>query len=301
MERRSFLAWVSNFISKHNHKVYFSLFYAVIRRVNKEVSHWRNRINEIGERRILKKRTFVPQIMTCCFTFFFRNKLCNTLLKNHFSLERCWITFRMVILRNKNKIAAVNIDRHEGCPGNNLLREIIVLKLNEEYITQVSKEIEGRVVTRVAPKFNRTESRIQGPFSKLDEFRLNSQIRLESAIALVNSPDVDRQNQKQNEDPSQNDPHPEVGTTVNRSPHAVNSDFISFSYGDRSPEKIPFCTFREMIKQVKEIAFLSAAAIPQWKQPWRLKKKTNFVTFCSFLKKILVIRHLFLVNNNFCA
>ena len=48
---------------------------------------------------------------------------------------------------------------------------------NEEYITQVSEEIEGRVTKILSQEFSRTESRILGSLSKLDEFLLNPQIR----------------------------------------------------------------------------------------------------------------------------
>ena len=47
----------------------------------------------------------------------------------------------------------------------------------EEYITQVSEEIEERVTKKLFQEFSRTESRILGALSKIDEFLLNPQVR----------------------------------------------------------------------------------------------------------------------------
>ena len=45
--------------------------------------------------------------------------------------------------------------------------------MTEDYITQVSEEIEGRVTKKLSQELSRTESRIFGVLSKLDEFLLN--------------------------------------------------------------------------------------------------------------------------------
>ena len=47
----------------------------------------------------------------------------------------------------------------------------------EEYFIQSSEEIEARVAKNSSQLMNRTDSRILGAFSKLDEFFLNSQAR----------------------------------------------------------------------------------------------------------------------------
>ena len=47
----------------------------------------------------------------------------------------------------------------------------------QEYISQVSEEIEGRITKKLSKEFSRTESRILGALSKLDEFLLNPQVR----------------------------------------------------------------------------------------------------------------------------
>ena len=49
--------------------------------------------------------------------------------------------------------------------------------ITEEYITQLSEEIEGRVTKKLSQEFIRTKFRIFGAQSKLDEFLLNPQER----------------------------------------------------------------------------------------------------------------------------
>ena len=86
----------------------------------------------------------------------------------------------MATLRNKRKLAAVTRETQEENPRNGQSRNTSVPRINEEYITQVSDEIEGRVTKKLSQEFNRTESRILATLSKLDEFLLNQQIRTHS-------------------------------------------------------------------------------------------------------------------------
>ena len=82
----------------------------------------------------------------------------------------------MAILRNKRKLAAVTRETQEEHPRNGQSRNTPVPRFNEEYITQVSEEIESRVTKKLSQEFSRTECRILGALSKLDEFLLNQQI-----------------------------------------------------------------------------------------------------------------------------
>ena len=50
-------------------------------------------------------------------------------------------------------------------------------ELTQDYISQVSEEIEGIYTKKLSKEFNGTESRILGALSKLDEFLLNPQVR----------------------------------------------------------------------------------------------------------------------------
>ena len=86
----------------------------------------------------------------------------------------------MATLRNKEKLAAVKRETKEEHPRNGQLRNTSVPGINQEYITQVFEEIEGRFTEKLSQQFSRTESRILSALSKLDEFLLNHQIRTRS-------------------------------------------------------------------------------------------------------------------------
>ena len=60
---------------------------------------------------------------------------------------------------------------------------IIVRGVTEEYITQFSEEIEGRVTKKQSLEFSGTESHILGALSKLDNFFWNPQLRALSGTA----------------------------------------------------------------------------------------------------------------------
>ena len=86
----------------------------------------------------------------------------------------------MATLRNKRKLAAVTRETQEENPRNGQSQNPSVPRINEEYITQVSEQIESRVTKKLSQEFSRTESRILGALSKLDEFLLNQQITTHS-------------------------------------------------------------------------------------------------------------------------
>ena len=86
----------------------------------------------------------------------------------------------MATLRTKRKLAAVTRGTQEEHPRNGQSRNTSVPRINEEYIIQVSEEIEGTVTEKLSQEYSRTESRILGALSKLDEFLLNQQIRTHS-------------------------------------------------------------------------------------------------------------------------
>ena len=117
----------------------------------------------------------------------------------------------MATLRNKRKLAAVTRETQEENPRNGQSRNTSVPRINEEYITQVPEEIEGRVSKKLSQEFSRTESRILGALSKLDEFLLNQQIQTHSETVPGTFRNTKVENQGTNEDDSQSDPHPEAG------------------------------------------------------------------------------------------
>ena len=113
----------------------------------------------------------------------------------------------MATLRNKRKLAAVTRETQEENPRNGQSRNTSVPRINEEYITQVSEQIEGRVTKKLSQEFNQTESRILGALSKLDEFLLNQQITTHSGTVPGTFRNTNVENRGTNEDDSQSDPH----------------------------------------------------------------------------------------------
>ena len=129
----------------------------------------------------------------------------------------------MARLRNKRKLAAVTRKTQEEHPRNGQSRNTPVPRINEEYVTQASEEIEGRVTKRLSQEFSRTESRILGALSKIDEFLLSPQIRTHSGTVTGTFRNTNVENQEPNEDRSQDDPYPEVGPSVCQSRHSIDS------------------------------------------------------------------------------
>ena len=118
-------------------------------------------------------------------------------------------------------------EKQEEHPRNGQSRNTSVPRINEEYISQVSEEIEGRVTKNLSSEFSRTELRILGALCELDEFLLNPQVRTHSGSVPGKFQNRNVENQKTNEGDSQSYPHPETGifcnqTTQNFGPEVGN-------------------------------------------------------------------------------
>ena len=142
----------------------------------------------------------------------------------------------MAALRNKRKLAAVTRETQGEHPRNGQSRNTSVPRINEEYMTQVSEEIENRVTRKLSQEFSRTESRILGALSKLDEFLLNPQIRTHSETVPGTFQNTNVENQGTNEDDSQSDPHPEAG--IFRSQTTQNSGPEETFFKERNQENL---------------------------------------------------------------
>ena len=115
----------------------------------------------------------------------------------------------MATLRNKRKLAAVSRETPESTRSGRA-PNVLDPELTQEYISQVSEEIEGRVTKKLSKEFSKTESWILGALSKLDEFLLNPQVRTCSVVAPGTSRSNNLENQGTNEDRPSDDPGPEV-------------------------------------------------------------------------------------------
>ena len=113
----------------------------------------------------------------------------------------------MATLRKKRKLAAVSRETPEST-RNGRAPNVLDPELTQDYISQVSEEIEGRVTKKLSKEFSRTESRILGALSKLDEFLLNPQVRTCSVVAPGTSRSSNLVNQGTNEDRPSDDPGP---------------------------------------------------------------------------------------------
>ena len=112
--------------------------------------------------------------------------------------------------RNKKKLAALNKENCEEHPRSNLAQNSSAPRSQENYITQVSEEIEGRVTKTLSKEFSRTENRIQGALARLDDFLMNPLLQGRSGTTPEPSRSASSTDQGTNEDDSQNDPHPEA-------------------------------------------------------------------------------------------
>ena len=72
--------------------------------------------------------------------------------------------------RNKRKLAALNNENCEEHSRRNLAQNSNIPRSQEDYITQVSDEIEGRVTKSLSKEFSRTENRILSALAYLDDF-----------------------------------------------------------------------------------------------------------------------------------
>ena len=112
--------------------------------------------------------------------------------------------------RNKRKLAVLNKENCGEHPRSNLAQNSSAPRSQEDYITQVSEEIEGRVTKRLSKEFSRTENRILGALEWLDDFLMNPLLPGGSGTTPEPTRNASGINQGTNEDDSQNDPHPEA-------------------------------------------------------------------------------------------
>ena len=115
----------------------------------------------------------------------------------------------MATLRNKKKLAAVSRETPEGSRSSRA-QNVLDSELTQDYISQVSEEIEGRVTKKLSKEFSK-ESRILGALSKLDEFLLNPQVRTCSVAVPGTSRNANLEIRETTWDRSLDNPYPEVG------------------------------------------------------------------------------------------
>ena len=130
----------------------------------------------------------------------------------------------MATLRNKRKLAALNKENYEERPRRNLAQNSNVSRSQEDYITQISDEIEGRVTKTLSQEFSRTENRILDALASLDDFLMNPLIQGYSGTTPETSRNAFSVKQGTNEDNSQSDPHPEAGLFHNQTTRSYDPE-----------------------------------------------------------------------------
>ena len=114
-------------------------------------------------------------------------------------------------LGNRRKLPARNKQYFEEHPRYKLAQNSNVPRSKEDYITQVSEEIEGRIKKKLSQESSRTENRILGAVSHLDDFLMNSPIQGQSGTTPETSRNTYGAHQGTKEDDSQSDPDPKAG------------------------------------------------------------------------------------------
>ena len=162
----------------------------------------------------------------------------------------------MATLRNKRKLAAVSRKTPEGS-GSSRAQNVLDPELTQDYISQVSEEIEGRVTKKLSKQFSKTESRILGALPKLDEFLLNPQVRTSSVAVPGTSRNNNTGNQETTGDRYSDDPYPEMGYFSHHSGHlnspeaendphmvtGVTEETRQYSHmTTETQEEIPYCS-----------------------------------------------------------
>ena len=139
-------------------------------------------------------------------------------------------------------MAALSRETQENA-RNSQSQNTFVPGKTEEYITQVSEEIEGRVTKKLFQELSKTESRFLAALSKLDEFPLNPQVRSFSGTIPGTSRNSDLENPEPTGDRSQNGPYPEVELSTRRTSNSADSDEEETSQTVTGfQEDIPHCS-----------------------------------------------------------
>ena len=135
----------------------------------------------------------------------------------------------MATLRNKRKLVAVSRETPEST-RNSRSQNTLDPELAQEFISQVSEEIEGRVTKKLSKEFSRTESRILGALCKFDEVLLNPQVWTCSVAVPGTSRNSDSENGAPTGHRSGNDPCPEVVYSSHHSGYQNSSEVEEYPH-----------------------------------------------------------------------
>ena len=90
----------------------------------------------------------------------------------------------METFRSKKKLSSLNKENSKQHPRSNQGQNVSVSRTQENYITQVSEEYEGRDTKKLSQVFSKTENGILGAQIRLDDLLMNLLNQGYSGIAL---------------------------------------------------------------------------------------------------------------------
>ena len=198
----------------------------------------------------------------------------------------------MATLRNNRKLAAVSRETPEGSRSSRT-QNVFDPELTQDYLSQVSEEIEGRVTKKLSKEFSKTESRILGALSKskIDEFPLNPQGRTCSVAVPGTSKNTNVENRATTGDRSSDDPYPEVGFFSHHSgqlnspetetnPHMVTGATEEFRQRPHmmtvTQEEVPYCSPATSSGKQKKARSTSQPQFLSERIPLRQLRQTRF-------------------------
>ena len=129
----------------------------------------------------------------------------------------------MSTLRYKRQLAAVPGETQEDS-RNSQSQNTFVPGITEEYIMQVSEEIEERVTKKLSQEFSGIKTSILGALSKSDEFLLNPQLQRLTRIVSEPSRNNKLEKQEPTKERSQSDAYPELELSTRWISNSVDSD-----------------------------------------------------------------------------
>ena len=203
---------------------------------------------------------------------------CYEIKKNQFNLHN-WQSFslrNMATSRNKRKRATVSRETSEKT-RNSQSKNKLDPGMAQQYISQVSEEIDGRVTKKLSKEHSRMDSRILGASSKLDEFLLNPQVW----TCFVAVPGTSRNNNSEKREPTSDDRS--LGNPCAQAAFsACHSSSLNYSEQEENhhmltgvEEEIPYCSL-ELRQESKRRRFPQVSHSFPVRTPLRQLKQTRF-------------------------
>ena len=159
----------------------------------------------------------------------------------------------MATLKNKRKLTVVSRETQRENTRNSQAQSTFTPGMTEEYITQVFEEIEGRVFKKLSQEFGRRESHVLGALSKLEEFRLNPQVRICSVAVPRTSGNSDSENRRLTGDCSLNDPYPDLEFFACRTINLTDSDPEETSHNNEKSKTNSYHSFPSCSQKVVQL------------------------------------------------